>query len=135
MKNLAKHDKIAVDVDDTLLGNSPGKHILWDFISANKNNKIFYLVTFRIKPCIDEVFDDLFSETSVVAKDHFAGLVGIPPKVFFGEDLQTPLVEWKGLTAFKLGCTLLIDDLPDLVLPGCRKYGVDYLHPRDLTYG
>lgn len=35
--------------------------------------------------------------------------------------------EWKGKKCYELGCTILVDDNIDAVLPGCKKYNVELL--------
>lgn len=37
-------------------------------------------------------------------------------------------IEWKAERANTLGCTIIIDDLDHLVLPGCQKYDVAFFH-------
>jgi len=49
------------------------------------------------------------------------------------EPLVVEYGEWKGKVAAELGCTLLVDDRPDWVLPGCAKYGVSFLDIGDVT--
>ena len=43
-----------------------------------------------------------------------------------------PYLHWKGETCKMQGLSVLIDDMRDLVLPGCRRHGIDYLHPDEL---
>lgn len=39
---------------------------------------------------------------------------------------------WKGKMAHSIGATVLVDDLPDMVLPGCRQYGIEFIETRAL---
>jgi hypothetical protein len=41
-------------------------------------------------------------------------------------------IQWKGMECGRLGLPVLVDDMPEHVLPGCEKYGITYLHPDDL---
>lgn len=40
---------------------------------------------------------------------------------------------WKGMKCAQLGATILIDDKPEWVEPGCAKFGVEFLHAFDPT--
>jgi len=41
-------------------------------------------------------------------------------------------MEWKGMTCHRLNIPVLVDDRHALVLPGCRKYSIEYIHPDEL---
>ena len=45
---------------------------------------------------------------------------------------ETYYVEWKAMICHRLAIPVLIDDRRDQVLPGCKRYGIDYLHPDEL---
>lgn len=73
--------------------------------------------------------------------------IGLPPALFAGihycpEDLREAyeasfsrdpdrlarFLDWKGLTAAANGCGVLVDDVPDTALDGCRRHGVAFLN-------
>lgn len=42
--------------------------------------------------------------------------------------LHASVADWKGLKCKELGLTALVDDLEDMVLPGCTTHGVEWIN-------
>lgn len=42
------------------------------------------------------------------------------------------ILEFKGKKAKELGCTVLVDDLDHMVLPGCQAHSIEFIHSYDL---
>lgn len=38
------------------------------------------------------------------------------------------VVHWKGYVCHKIGATVLVDDMPEYVLPGCRDYRIEFIN-------
>lgn len=47
-------------------------------------------------------------------------------------EYRKELLSWKGKVSNDLGCTMLIDDMTDLVSYGCEKYNIELIHPDHL---
>lgn len=50
------------------------------------------------------------------------------------ELLASLMLEWKGEICYKLGCSVLLDDMEHLVINGCQKYGIKHYHPNQILY-
>jgi len=49
------------------------------------------------------------------------------------ESTSTMVKKWKGLKCRELGLTALIDDLEDMVVPGCLEHGIEWINALTLT--
>lgn len=154
---LNEHKNIAIDVDDTLIGDGLVSLKIQNYIIKNYKNKNFYLITFRTGTWLTDVWIDIAQENDQIDDRMFKGIYGIPyelraayekyvwhkrmnfnhdPEI---EDKMDELVipaleylEWKGYQAHKLGCTVLVDDMTDMVKRGCDKYNVKLYHPEEI---
>lgn len=153
--DLDSHTVIAWDMDRTLIGGP--KSLEWRQYLLGRRDAVHHVITFRTGPSkipgrehlqtwVDDVSDQL--EAHGVPRDRIAGVHGIPPHIFaaYGMDPryraddvhhpevqkflseQLELREWKGKKAHELGATVLIDDMPDMVLLGCLRYGVRFVN-------
>lgn len=154
---LDRHDAIGWDFDGTLIRHTRSE-AMHAYILANPHKK-HVIVTFRTFGWQDRVWQHLAEiYPRAPARALFQGVVGIEQEKFFAvesEDdprialhrqhdaLRTidgkiyiteiePYVHWKGEVCRQRGLSVLVDDMRDLVLPGCRKHGIDYIHPDEL---
>jgi len=153
LSDLDYHQTIALDYDDTLLGN--GKHCkrIRDYV-RNHPDKAYYIITFRTKQdargiskelgtygfdlsliraikCLDENTKELGSQALRIFNQKKTN-----PKLFktytkdFMDEVQRDydnLTNYKGFAAKQYGCTILVDDMPELCLPGCLKHHIEFL--------
>jgi hypothetical protein len=159
---LFQHKNIGVDVDDTLIDGNYNKHQLQRFIMDYYLEKNFYLITFRIGYYVDNVWADIAYDNDQLTQDMFKGVWGVPEELSNGarkyvyhlknkhrwvryDDEEMANVErlaglyqeyreWKGKKCHELGCTILIDDMTNDVIDGCKKYGVKLIHPDTVEY-
>lgn len=153
---LDRHAAIGWDFDGTLIRHARSE-TMHQWIRANPHKK-HVIVTFRTFGWQDRVWQHLADiYPNAPARELFQGVVGIEQERFVAvgpEDhrialhrqhdaLRTidgqifiteiePYVHWKGEACRRHGLSILVDDMRDLVLPGCRKHGIDYLHPDEL---
>ncbi len=151
---LEKHNVIAWDMDGTLVDGKYSAH--WRRFLSLTPDRTHYVLTFRTgksriagKPddatWAGDVYDELASYG--ISPKLIRGVFGIPSEIFayygndpryrhddvHAEDVQKfllghqELVEWKGKKANELGATVLIDDMEKMVLPGCQRYGVEFV--------
>lgn len=160
LKVFQSHKNIGVDIDDTLIGDNYYKHVLQKFIIDYHLEKNFYLITFRLGYWVDNAFADIAEDNDDIKPKMFKGIWSVPQDLSDGyrkyrfhlknkhmweryddeelahleelENLHKQYHEWKGQQAKKLGCTILIDDMIELVKPGCDKYGVKLIHPLEV---
>lgn len=153
MENFHLHNALGIDFDETLVGNSPTKEVLWSWIYKNKQRKKFFIITFRTGTWLEKVWNDLEVEAKFIVPA-FSGVYSVPvdaKDAYFEYSklkkkahkpknkermnqiypLYTAFREWKGKKAKELGCSVLVDDDRQNTLPGCEKFGVDYVHPGD----
>lgn len=140
---------IAFDLDGTLIDRVNDS--IRDYVLSSSDQK-FNIVTFRPR----SEGRQIAAELSYAGLDieRFADVVFCPDRLvrefqedqkmrraaglpILGRNTQNLLegefkyVNWKGFVARKLGCQLLVDDMPYLTQPGCVKYNVEFLDARD----
>lgn len=145
---LLRYDAIGWDFDGTLIEH-PYSELLQDFIIAHPEKR-HIIVTFRTHGYQRVMFRDmtrLYRDSPRPAA--FTDILNISDKAWEQftmyqqkrvlDQLDGPLnpweeyyVEWKGMACHKAHVPVLVDDMTDLVMPGCIKYGIDYLHPDEL---
>lgn len=135
MKNalLDPHQSIAWDADKSLVFG-PNSQFFCDYIKAHPE-KQHHVVTFRDPLWAAQVFNDLIPYG--LEKHHITSVNACPQdleyafavrKLFYDPVAVDAYINWKGKTAKELGCTVLVDDMQEAVLPGCQKYGIKFLH-------
>lgn len=148
---LDPHQIIGVDFDGTLIGGRNGD-LLYRYIVEHHKSKTFWIVTFRSGGFEDHCFGELeFTfENDPPPQTMFAGIESVPHQIWFQAQMDTakrkngfltgPMTtaekqycEWKGAACKRRGCTILIDDLPNCVLPGTMKHGIDFVPEWELT--
>lgn len=138
-EQLDNHDFIGWDFDGTLIDNDFSEE-MHAYIIANPQ-KTHMIVTFRDPDWAEEVWDDLKQYPGAPTRRYFKGVLAISNKLVenFAVDKHSirtgkPLprgvsdyLEWKGRACSENGLTVLVDDLEDMVIHGCRRYGVHYV--------
>jgi len=160
---LNNHDVIGLDMDDTLMYGYRS-HILQDWILKNYPLKELWVVTFRTGVYVNTVFDELKGVglkshmfkgiKSVPSQLYFKHKEAANAYIIKNQNLKkyyrfleyknytekdleknyNDYLEWKGLACKEIGATILLDDLPDKVLPGCDKYNIDFINSLQLQW-
>lgn len=154
---LDRHDAIGWDFDGTLIrhARSDAMHA---WIRANPHKK-HVIVTFRTFGWQERIWEHLADAyPQAPARELFQDVIHIDQNLFVAVDseqdpridlhrrhdaLRTidgriyiteiqPYLHWKGEACLKHGLSILVDDMRDLVLPGCTTHGIEYLHPDEL---
>lgn len=149
MELLRDYKRIAFDFDETLIDHDLSERF-WKYISDNPLGQEFHIVTFRSGGMENRVWDDLRYRGSKLTEEHFKGFHHCPHELwrefhYGGDEIMTPggiflpsnnpdhpYLCWKGAICADHGLEVLIDDMPSMVLAGCKKYRIDYIHPDDL---
>lgn len=127
---LESYHNIAFDLDDTLIGDNDLKYFFWDYIKNNKNKK-YYIVTFRTRQNASTMWEEIKKESNnIISEKNFVHHDLFMDKKIHEDKKKFKL--WKGETCYKLNCEVLIDDLEDYVLPGCKKYRIDFFNSQTL---
>jgi hypothetical protein len=149
---LDKHEKIAWDMDDSLIGG-PNSDFFRDYITAHPE-KTHHVITFRDLEWANEILEELencgmdarklilsvencpemthhcYAMSGRLKNEiqihHHCKDIGISYEEFVEHVKAFP--HWKAKRAAELGCTLLVDDLEQLVRPGCEKHGIAFYH-------
>jgi hypothetical protein len=131
---LTAHSAIGWDFDGTLIDH-PSSHLMYDFIRATPHKR-HIIVTFRSHGTQNAVFNVL----DVVGGPHrtaFEALHNVPDELWeaytYGLRGGGRYLRWKGEVCSQLGLTLLVDDMTAHVVKGCRKFGIEHLHPDNLN--
>lgn len=146
--DLASYKTIAFDLDGTLVDGVASTAIA-NYIREN-GHQSFVIVTFRTLRQTSTLDQELHAYG--LSQDMFKSVATCPVKLdlefheaqAFRRSARLPdmrsakellpaeqkYLEWKGRACSLLGAGLLVDDLPGLVLPGCRKYGIDFMDAR-----
>lgn len=158
MNRLDQHERIALDMDQTLVGglHSPG---LRAYVAQHRGIKRFYIITFRHEAWAGKIPEEL-AQCGLDPR-LIQDIVWCPDTLIAGatlhyeRDILTPELlkqraakqgldidtleslsgqysEWKGRMAAQLGCSVLVDDAPEMVHRGCEKYGIAFLDVADL---
>jgi hypothetical protein len=140
LARLDDHEGIALDLDATLIGHY-NSDVLQRYVVEHHHSKRFWIVTFRGDSWADEVWEDLEKFGGPAKRDMFRGLRACPARLlnvlyawYVDSSRADPneVFRWKGSVAKELNCTVLVDDRPEWVLPGCRENGVELIDTNDL---
>lgn len=138
---LDEHRHLAWDMDSTLV-DGPNSDFFRSYIDQHRE-KQHHIITFRFQSWADLIPSEL--SAAGLDPDLISGIHACPPHLYdlHNEGLLTPtdatreashaFLRWKGRVARRLGCTVLIDDLENWVIDGCKEEGVDFLHSLDGT--
>jgi hypothetical protein len=146
---LDKHEKIGWDIDKTLF-QGPHSDFFINYINSTPN-KVHHIITFRDRAWANRAWGELREaglNTSLIksiqslpqgvhdthamrsrhpeACDVYMTQNNMEEEEFHA--LADQYAFWKGERAMILGCTLLVDDLRESVLPGCQLHGIEFLH-------
>lgn len=140
---LDEHDVIGWDFDGTLIDH-PKAQSMHDYI-LDHPEKTHIIVTFRSHGMERNIWRDLGRENHrAPGRAAFKDVINMSNKLFeegymaqkaVAASIVLPTkeyLEWKGKVCHDLGITVLVDDMPAMVIPGCDRYGVLHLHPNDL---
>ena len=140
LERLDDHVGIALDLDATLIGHE-NSDLLQGYVAEHHLSKRFWIVTFRGESWADEAWEDL-ERYGGAAKPHmFRGLRACPTRLlnvlyawYVDSSRADPreVFRWKGAVAKELACTVLVDDRPEWVLPGCLENDVELIDTNDL---
>lgn len=143
-KIFSRHNRVAIDIDDTLIGNNGQKYLLREAISDLSNKVCFFLLTFR-EGCTATLAKDLFRDgINCEFIRNFRGIIFAPKAVselsafkYLGieptEEQKAVLAYWKPLVCKKLSITLLVDDRSDILDGPCEELGIEYVNPLNLV--
>jgi len=141
-------DAIGWDFDGTLIDHANSR-MFHEFILAHPDKR-HVILTFRTHGYQNSMFRDmLLAYPDAPGPDKFSDVKNIADKAWMEFTkyndrrlvgrLSGPLtpweeyyVEWKGMMCRDLNLPVLVDDMPNHVLPGCEKYNVIYINPSEL---
>lgn len=156
-KILDAHDRIAWDMDGTLFkgpsAEAPNAQFFLEYIRSTPH-KHHHVITFRDRIWANKAWTELrlsgldinliksvqscpepVHECFMIQKsfghhpDHRKIYKSVTPLTDDEFDYNAYLFKkWKGERAFALGCTILVDDMPNWVIEGCQQYGIEFLH-------
>jgi FMN phosphatase YigB (HAD superfamily) len=139
MKNMEKHKIVGWDMDGTLYDH-PLSEVFSEFIRVNPYNQEFHVVTFRSHGY--ERYIDCDLRSLDLDRSYFAGVHNVDDQTYHNYEVARKIgrnqeaidayMTWKGKICHDVGATLLLDDMTDLVIRGCDKYGIEHIHPDDL---
>lgn len=141
--DISKHTSLCWDLDGTLFDH-PDTEQFAEFIRTNPFNQVFHIVTFRTHRLVTDIVPDLediglnpmmFKTINHPTNAEYAQYYLAMKRGTEGMD-HPAIVFWqnfKGATCARLRSNLLIDDMRDDVLPGCRTFGIEYIHPDDFA--
>jgi hypothetical protein len=157
IEKLNDHKIIGLDMDETLVGG-PCSYILREWVKENFINKELWIVTFRVGVYVPQVWSELASfhinrrqfaglkslpnalfNDYCEVKKAFKYKDTNPNKFqrflnahkWTEEEAQRKhdaLLHWKGETCASIGATVLVDDLPEMVIPGCKANNITLIH-------
>lgn len=154
INELHKHEKIALDFDQTLVGH-PKSSLLWNFIQKTHLTKTFHIITFRSGAWANEdmLIDDMIRGSNNAIRPYMIESVSFCdynmyadfsilqssreqigtqiPSIILPE--ETKFFQWKAERAKELGCTILVDDRPAWVKDGCDQHGIIFIDTADLA--
>lgn len=123
---LDQHQVIAWDVDGTLV-NGINSDAFRKYIIATPH-KQHHIVTFRDEVWAQDVYEELAEHG--VPRSSIASIASNPTgKPHVGDSVKL----FKGAAARKVGATIMIDDMPEMVEEGCQAAGVVFMDARLFT--
>lgn len=136
MDDITRYRKCGWDFDQVLWEHEHSR-LFWNYILTNPHQQEHFIITFRTGRLFDRIWYDLGRANCPLLAFHFRGVFGVPEQVY--NDFVLGLVGgdrylfWKGEQCAELGIELLIDDATMEVFAGCSRYGIDYLHPDQIS--
>ena len=127
---LDRHENIAWDIDQTLIGG-PNSDRFCEYICAHPEKK-HHLVTFRDPEWAEFALVEL---EGIVPVELIASINAIPQDLWShasgiirpNDPAVIKYKHWKATRAKAIGCTILIDDMAETVEEGCREHDVEFL--------
>lgn len=151
-----QHNNIGIDFDGTLVEHHRSP-ILHKWVRENYLKSNFWIITFRDSIDAESIWPLLVEYH--LGPEHFKGIKCAPDELLNKFNKARGILQWKGHQKFarslqyhkvtqeeleddilnmmvwkakmciETGCTLLIDDLDEMVKYGCQDLGIAYLHP------
>lgn len=151
---LDQHDAIAWDMDGTLV-DGPNSAYFRAYIALTPHKR-HHIVTFRNRAWADTCWAELrhngldaprFIRSVESCPEHFHDCYHVrrdkePAFHAIYQDHHNFSLDqfneyadaysfWKGERAMQMACTILVDDMPQNVLPGCERHGILFHHAFD----
>lgn len=130
------HERIGIDFDGTLVGH---KHswLIQRYIAENQH-KQFYIITFRSHGMQDRIERDLRDSVKKTGIDlnikHFTGIHNIADGLYENHLAlkgDPDYISWKAVKCAEIGCTILIDDMAELIHEHFPERGIIIVSPDD----
>jgi len=131
--DLEVHRSIAWDLDGTLI-NGVNSRLFIDYINAHPH-KEHHVITFRTPDSDKEFWLDELASLGV-ERSLIRSVQCVPNELYIayatrggfgGKAMYNEFFLFKGRAAKEIGATVLVDDMPSLVLPGCKAYGIAFI--------
>jgi hypothetical protein len=152
---LDQHEAIAWDMDQTLV-DGPNSAFFLDYITHTPHKR-HHVVTFRnkswantawaelrelgldsaklirsVENCPEPIHDCFMIDKKFAGRDERHRYYNGPALTREEFDTNSSLFPlWKAERAKQIGCTILVDDMPQWVKAGCDLHGVQFLHAFD----
>jgi hypothetical protein len=142
---LNEHTIIGVDVSETLIDHDKSD-LLQDFIAREHGRKSFIIITHLMDAWKGSIFEDLIAGSFGVLSEHmFKEVHTMPESIYqaYARDqtrrrrgvltltestaAEIGYLHWKSQVAKRCGCTVLVDDRPDLNKAGCDTLGIEFI--------
>lgn len=136
MDDITQYRSIGWDFDFVIYQN-PRSAQFWNYIERNERDQRHYIITFRTGRLFDRLWYDLGKAECPLLPLHFRGTFGVPVEHY--NNLVLGLVGgdeycyWKAWQCRELEIEVLVDDATMEVWAGCSRYGIDYLHPDQIS--
>ena len=150
---LDMHDTIGWDMDKTLI-KGPNSEFFRDYIIAHPE-KTHRIITFRDRSWASRAYAELEGYGLVGARSLIASIENCPEQWHdyymiatlphyswdkidmlnrgqvtqeFLDDCVNKFLRFKGARCKEVGCTVLVDDMPQWVMPGVNENGIAFVH-------
>jgi hypothetical protein len=155
---LKKHKVIGLDFDGTLFDSSISR-ALCEYVIANQGVKDFYIVTHRTHQLVPHIWDDFrayatYGKGPRMVESMFAGVCTPDDDLYVRfkqrqDERKNGLIEpdalptpdetawlfFKGAACKRTGATIMVDDLPGVVQPGCLFYNIEFIDVNSIVMG
>lgn len=142
---LDQHKIIGIDFDGTLIEH-PRSKVLQQYIIDHQGDKEFHLITFRTHGMRERISLDLqistegtkvpltlahFTTINAIADAAWEKRILLERQGLMDYETGREYFGWKAMTCEKLGCTLMVDDMIDMIGNYCTEKKILCLNPDD----